>query len=140
VGEALAFHGQGLNERNGTLYLATDNIIDLVALASSDDGRTWKTRLRLEEISGIKSCVQATCEQSCEYLAGIKTFPPQICDARDAGAPDGGAKDASGDGQGGGGGGGCACAAAGRGPEAGAWSLLVLGGAGWRRRRRARRN
>ena len=137
VGEALAFHGQGLNERNGTLFLATDNIIDLVALASSDDGRAWKVRLRLEEISGIKSCVQATCAQACDYLAGLKTFPPETCDApADAGAPDGGAKDAATDGKVSGGGG-CGCTTAGDRSPSG-WVGLVLGVVGLARPRRRR--
>jgi len=149
AGEALAFHGQGLNERNGTLYLAADNIIDLVALVSSDDGRAWRVGLRLEEIAGIKPCVQAACADSCDLLAGLKTFRPETCQASvDGGAKDaasdgndaGSVPDAAGDGKDGGGGG-CACAAAGAnggqpwllGPSLGAVWLMRL------RRRRALR-
>ena len=141
MGEPLSFHGQGLNERGGTLYLATDNIIDLVALASSTDGRAWKVRLRLEEISGIKSCVQEACMASCDFLAGLKTFPPDTCVATvDGGSADGSSTDAVGEGKIGGGGGGCSCTASGVGGARVEWLVLAvalsLAVTRWRRRPR----
>ena len=78
--EALAYHAKGLAERDGTLFMATDNFKDLVALVSSNDGRSWKSLLRFDQISAIKSCVYATCRASCDLLGGLTIFPAQVCD------------------------------------------------------------
>ncbi|MES1172053.1 MAG: sialidase family protein, partial [Bacteroidota bacterium] len=78
--EPLAFHPAGLAERNGTLYVATNDYGDGFALASSSDGgRTWRPRLRFRDISGVKDCVRTSCQQDCDFLAGLKLFPPETC-------------------------------------------------------------
>jgi MYXO-CTERM domain-containing protein len=102
--EPLPFHGKGLAERDGTLFMATDNFQDLVALVSSEDGKNWKARMRFDQISAIKACVFASCRDSCDLLGGLTIFPPQTCDTAAETTP----KSA--------GSGGCGCAAA---PSAG---------------------
>jgi hypothetical protein len=123
--DSLLYHAKGLAERNGTLFMATDNFKDLVALVSSDDGQSWKSRMRFDQISAIKSCVYATCRASCDLLGGLTIFPAQVCDAMAKPAPTP-AKSA-----------GCSCTAAPLGAGlAGGWGLafaLVLAA---RRRRR----
>ena len=108
----LAFHGKGMSERGGTLFLATDNVIDLVALVSSPDGLSWRTRLRFEDISSIKGCVFASCRDACDLLLGTRIFSPDACsrssDAASGGR--GGGAGGAGGGSGGSGGGGCSCA------------------------------
>jgi len=84
--QSLPYHGKGLAERNGTLFMATDNTKDLVALVSSQDGESWKPRLRFDQISAIRECVQATCRGSCSQLGGL-IFPTQVCDATDKPVP-----------------------------------------------------
>jgi hypothetical protein len=78
--ESLAFHADGLGERNGTLYVVTKDLLDGFALASSQDGgKTWRPRLRLRDIAGVKDCVRVSCQQDCDFLAGVKLFPPETC-------------------------------------------------------------
>lgn len=114
---ALAFHGKGLAERDGTLFMATDNIKDLVALVSSDDGVAWKARMRFDQISAIKACVFATCRNACDLLGGLTIFPPETCDApSDGGTADSRPRDASAD-KTGAAAGGCSCATAGAPPR-----------------------
>jgi hypothetical protein len=149
--EALRYHGKGLAERDGTLFMATDNAIDLVALVSSTDGGMWTSRLRFEDISAIKGCVYATCRDACDSLLGNATiFSPEVCsrstDAMGGRTGSGGAGGAQGTGGAGGGGGGCAIdsseaarGSAGQGDARGglAFALLAgLVGIGWRRDRR----
>ncbi len=84
----LPFHPIGLAERNGTLFVATNNFLDGMGLVSSDDGgRSWTTRLRFQEIDGVKDCVRATCQLNCDFLAGIKLFPPEVCNPPDPPKP-----------------------------------------------------
>jgi len=109
----LAFHGKGLAERDGTLFMATDNYKDLVALVSSEDGVTWKPRMRFDQISAIRACVFATCQNACDLLGGLTIFPPQTCDApTDGGAGDASPRDAGAD-KPGSAPGGCGCSAGG---------------------------
>lgn len=122
--DALPYHAKGLAERDGTLFMATDNFKDLVALVSSTDGKSWKSRLRFDQISAVKSCVYAACRASCDRLGGMTVFPPQVCDAKETPPP------AAGKGSG------CSCAAVpagGLAPAAGLAFALLLAG---RRRRR----
>jgi len=123
--DALPYHAKGLAERNGTLFMATDNFQDLVALVSSDDGKSWKSRLRFDQISAIKSCVYAACQRSCGTLGGLTIFPLQVCDTKETPPPP--AKGA----------GGCSCAAAptgGRFAGGGGLALALLLAARSRRR------
>jgi len=122
---SLPYHAKGLAERNGTLFMATDNFKDLVALVSSDDGKSWKSRLRFDQISAIKSCVYATCRSSCDLLSGLTIFPAQVCDAMAKPTP------APAPGKGGG----CSCGAAPGGPALWAgWGLALVLGLALRRR------
>lgn len=132
--EPLHYHGKGLAERDGTLFMATDNAADLVALVSSTDGVTWASRLRFEDISAINGCVYASCRDGCDRLLGnAPIFSPAVCSrstdatgGRGAGVGSGGAPGTGGTGGGGGGGGGCAVEppAAARGPGGGGGDAL----------------
>lgn len=147
---ALGFHGKGLAERDGTLFMATDNAIDLVALVSSTDGVAWTSRLRFQDISSIKSCVYAICRDACDGVLGkAPIFSPEVC-SRSSDATGGrGAGGGPGTGGTGGGGSGCAVdpdAPVGglAGPCAGGKALAFaavayLFGSGRRRRRSSRR-
>lgn len=118
--DSLPYHAKGLAERNGTLFMATDNFKDLVALVSSDDGKSWKSRLRFDQISAIKSCVYASCRASCDLLGGLTIFPSQVCDTMAKPAPKGG---------------GCSCTAAPAGGVSGLWAAAAFALAVCRRRR-----
>lgn len=153
--EPLRYHGKGLAERDGTLFMATDNAIDLVALVSSADGVTWTSRLRFEDIVAIKGCVYATCRDACNYLLdSANIFSADVC-SRSADATGGrgggglGSGGAPGTGAAGGGSGGCGCAvdtpagAHGRAGRGDARAALVFAAAAWvfgagRRRSRPR--
>jgi len=128
--DPLPYHAKGLAERNGTLFMATDNFKDLVALVSSDDGRSWKALLRFDQISAIKACVYATCRASCELLQGLTIFPAAVCDTMEKPPP---APPT---------GGGCSCTMFPR-RQAGwaGWGGVIVLALVWRRRRRrAQRN
>jgi hypothetical protein len=108
--EPLPFHAMGLAQRAGTLFVAADDFQDGFALASSDDrGRTWIPRLRFRDITSVKDCVSFSCQADCDYLAGVKLFPPEVCNpssSPDAGDPP---SDAAGSERGVETGAGCAC-------------------------------
>jgi hypothetical protein len=129
---------QALAERDGMLYLAGDNFMDGWALAvSSDEGLSLQPLVRYDQVSAVKACAAAACQDSCDEQAGRKIWAPEVCNPlpADAGvdaAVDGGqpAKPASG----------CGCSAAAPG---GAVGVAVLGvalitglGSAARRRRR----
>jgi photosystem II stability/assembly factor-like uncharacterized protein len=78
--QPLSFHPAGLAQRDGTFYVATNDFLDGFALASSiDRGQTWTPRLRFRDIAGTKDCVRASCQDDCDYLAGVNLFPPETC-------------------------------------------------------------
>jgi hypothetical protein len=129
---------RALGERAGTLYLAGDNYMDGWALAaSSDEGRTLQPLVRYEQVSGVKACVMAACQDSCDEQAGRRIWGPEVCNPlpADAGA-DGGkpAKPPSGCG--------CSAAAPGRGIGVVVVALVVAAamarGSAARGRRRGR--
>jgi hypothetical protein len=128
---------RALAERAGTLYLAGSNYTDGWALAvSGDEGRTLQPILRYDQVSAVKPCVAAACQDLCDEQAGRQIWSPQVCNPLpldagvDAGPP---AKPPSG----------CGCGAAAQ-PraEGGAAALLIaataLGSAARRRRRGTR--
>ena len=121
--DSLPYHAKGLAERNGTLFMATDNFKDLVALVSSADGKSWKSRLRFDQISAIKPCVYASCRASCDLLAGLTIFPSQVCDTMAKPAPPPSKA------------GGCSCTAAPAGDVPGLWAAAAFALAVCRRRR-----
>jgi hypothetical protein len=127
---------RALAERSGTLYLAGSNYTDGWALAvSSDDGRTLQPILRYDQVSAVKACVAAVCQDVCDEQAGRQIWAPEVCNPLpdagvDAGPP---AKPASG----------CGCGAApgrpaGRRLAALIVALTALGSAARRRRRGTR--
>lgn len=62
-----------LAQRDGLLYAAADNFADGYALgASSDEGTTWRSVVRFDQIASIMGCLQTNpqCQASCEALAG----------------------------------------------------------------------
>ena len=62
---------RALGERDGTLYLAGSNYMDGWALAvSSDEGRTIQPIARYDQVSAVKACVAAVCQELCDEQAG----------------------------------------------------------------------
>jgi hypothetical protein len=125
-----------LAERAGMLTLAGSNYEDGWALAvSSDEGRTLQPILRYDQVSAVKACVAAACQDLCDEQAGRKIWAPEVCNPLpdagvDAGPP---AKPPSG----------CGCGAApptrpGRGLAGLIVALTALGSAATRRRRGTR--
>ena len=126
---------RALGERAGVLYLAGSNYVDGWALAlSNDEGRTLQPLMRYDQVSAVKACVAAACQDLCDEQAGRKIWAPEVCNPLpadggvDAGRPP--AKPSSG----------CGCGAA-PGSDAGAGvafllvALRALGSAVRRRRR-----
>jgi len=125
---------RALAERAGTLYLAGDNYMDGWALATSgDEGRTIQPLARYDQVSAMKACVAAACQDLCDEQAGRKIWSPAVCNptANDAGA-DGGAPPKTSSG--------CGCSAGSSGGAIGGAALLLasamgLGSAATGRRR-----
>jgi hypothetical protein len=102
--------------------------------------------MRFDQISAIRACVFATCQNACDLLGGLTIFPPQTCDApTDGGAGDARPRDAGVD-KPGSASGGCGCSAGGasarsaaegqaQGLGAGTGLLAVAFGVASRRRR-----
>jgi hypothetical protein len=135
---------RALAERDGRLYLAGSNYSDGWALAvSTDEGRTIQPVARYDQVSAVRPCVAAVCQDLCDEQAGRRIWAPEVCNPSPL---DGGSGDA---GDGGGDAGpppkapsGCGCSTATPGADAGvAIALLVLVTArrsAARRRRRGR--
>lgn len=87
---------RALAERQGKLFAAADNFKDGFALAvSTDEGATFKPLMSFAQVTRIKPCAQAICQESCGSLAGVELWSPAVCEP--AGRGDGGG-DAGGDG------------------------------------------
>ena len=110
---------RALGERAGTLFLAGDNYMDGWALATSaDEGRTIQPLARYDQVSAVKACVAAICQELCDEQAGRRIWAPEVCNPSpegdggvDAGPPTGSD--------------GCGCGAAPRRGGAGIALLLV---------------
>lgn len=143
-----------LAERHGKLYVAANNYDDGYAIAESEDeGLTLRPLMAFGQVTAMKRCTAAVCEETCAYYAGIELWPQTVC-RWDAGPPeperdgaadgeDAGVRDATPetrDGQTAGASGGCGCGVAGSGPH---WTSLLLvslaGIVGRERRRRSAR-
>ena len=62
---------RALAERDGTLYLAGSNYSDGWALAvSTDEGRTIQPIARYDQVSAVRPCVAAVCQDLCDEQAG----------------------------------------------------------------------
>jgi len=125
---------RALAEREGKLYLAGSNYMDGWALAvSSDEGRTLQPIARYDQISRVKACVAAVCQDLCDEQAGRKLWGPEVCNPtlRDGGADAGPPPPSSS---------GCGCSTAAPRGAVGTCALIALAvalrGAARRRRRR----
>jgi len=125
-------HVRALAERDGKLYAAAENFLDMFAAGvSTDEGVTWRPILTYNQVKRIKPCVQDVCQDVCDNLAGLTLWPQSVCGDVDAGStpvtmPNSG----------------CGCRAAGENPGGGAEMASVLAAVAaavaLARRRRAR--
>jgi len=124
-----------LAERGGVLYLAGENYQEngWALAVSTDEGQTLQPIARYDQVSAVKACVAAACQDSCDEQAGRHIWAPEVCNPTpaDAGADAGHAPKPSS---------GCGCEAAGApgGREIAvlcALAFTVLGSAARRRRR-----
>jgi len=124
---------RALAERDGTLYLAGSNYVDGWALATStDEGRTLQPRMSYDQVSAVKTCVAAACQDSCDEQAGRGVWVADVCNPSADGGADAGPppKPSSG----------CGCsAAASRGGSVAILVGALATGSAARRRRRGRR-
>ena len=80
---------RALAERGGRLYLAGSNYSDGWALAVSDDeGQTLQPIASYAEVSAVRACVAAVCQDSCDEQAGRGIWEADVCYPAD---PDAGA-------------------------------------------------
>jgi hypothetical protein len=71
---------RALAERAGTLWIAGSNYTDGWALAlSNDEGRTIQPIMRYDQVSAVKACVTAACQELCDEQAGRKIWAPEVC-------------------------------------------------------------
>jgi len=72
---------RALAERDGKLFAAGDNFKDGFALAvSTDEGRSFKPLMVFEQVSRIKPCAQAICQEGCVSRAGVMLWSPAVCE------------------------------------------------------------
>jgi hypothetical protein len=127
---------RAIAERAGTLYLAGNNYMDGWALATStDEGQTLQPIARYDQVSAVKACAVAACQDLCDEQAGRRIWPAEVCNPSADGGADGGpppAKESSG----------CGCTTAP--PRGGLWIAVLLAAlttalrSAARRRRRGR--
>jgi hypothetical protein len=110
---------RALAERNGTLYLAGSNYMDGWALAAStDEGRTLQPIARYDQVSAVKACAVAACQDLCDEQAGRRIWGAEVCNPLGDGGVDGGPPPPTGSS-------GCGCGTAA--PRGGLWvAVLVL--------------
>ncbi len=73
-------HLRALAERDGNLYAAADNFLDMFAAGvSTDEGATWTPLLTYDQVKRVKPCVQSTCQDVCDNLAGLTLWPQEVC-------------------------------------------------------------
>jgi hypothetical protein len=125
-----------LAQRDGVLYAAADNFADGYALgASSDEGTTWRSVVRFDQIASIMGCLQTNpqCQASCEALAGKglgssgQIWDEAVCTAGAAPSGSGGAGAATG--AAGAGAGGAAASSAGGGHDSSGGGCALAPGA-----------
>ena len=82
---------RALAERDGKLFAAGDNFKDGFAVAvSTDEGRSLTPLMAFDQVTRIKPCSEATCQDDCNSQAGINLWSPEVCEP-------GGRRDAGGD-------------------------------------------
>lgn len=81
-------HLRALAERDGKLYAAADNFLDLFAAGvSTDEGLTWKPLLTYDQVKRVKACVKDACQTTCQNMALLTLWPASVCgDDTDAGS------------------------------------------------------
>jgi hypothetical protein len=125
-------HVRALAERDGNLYAAAHNFLDMFAVGvSTDEGVTWKPVLTYDQVKRVKACVQNVCQDVCDNLAGLTLWPQSVCGDVDAGSTPVPTPKS-----------GCGCHAAGDGAADGgglASALNALAAGAWLARRRRRR-
>jgi hypothetical protein len=123
---------RALGVRGDKLYAVADNFRDGFAVGvSTDEGMTFQPLLTFGQVMGIKPCVSAVCQDSCDNLALIGLWSPDtVCGG--AARPDGGGTPPPASK------GGCGCDLAGGGARGSglALAVVVTVAAGRRRRRR----
>jgi hypothetical protein len=90
-------HPRSLAERAGKLYLANDSLADeQVISVSEDEGQTWKTLMKLDQVVAANNCpgARSLCTTACRTLQSRNVFQPAACAPLGAAAPDAGAPDA----------------------------------------------
>jgi hypothetical protein len=84
----------GLAENSGTLFAATDNFTDKLALAVSQDGQQnggqgggspWKGILSFDKISSVQGCLLSLCQSDCQKKAELGLFVPAVCTSTSGG-------------------------------------------------------
>ncbi len=108
-------HLRALAERDGKLYAAADNFLDMFAAGvSTDEGATWKPLLTYDQVKRVKACVQNVCQDVCDNLAGLTLWPQSVCGDADAGSTPMTTPKS-----------GCGCRAAGDGGGGGGWRACI---------------
>jgi hypothetical protein len=75
-------HLRALAERDGKLFVATDDTADGYALGVSTDlGLTFQPLMRFVDVGAIASCVRASCKAACLAEAAINLWPAAMCSA-----------------------------------------------------------
>jgi len=73
-------HLRALAERDGKLYAAADNVLDLFAAGvSTDEGLTWKPLLTFDQVKRVKPCVKDLCQDTCETMFLLSQWPESVC-------------------------------------------------------------
>jgi len=86
-------HINGLAERGGVFYAATDPGKDGFAEATStDDGVTWQRGLNYLDVQAIAPCLKASCQSDCTLWVGQGLWEAAVCSA-DPTPTDGGGAD-----------------------------------------------
>lgn len=81
-------HLRALAERDGKLYAAADNVLDMFAAGvSTDEGLTWSPLLTYNQVKRIKPCVKDACQDTCQTMYMLMQWPQSVCgDVPDAGS------------------------------------------------------
>lgn len=80
----------GLSERAGLVYAATDNFADGYAIGTSaDEGTTWQPLLAYADVQQIAPCLATTCAYTCATEASLSVWPESVCSAVSTGGTGG---------------------------------------------------
>jgi photosystem II stability/assembly factor-like uncharacterized protein len=79
----------GLAQRGSTLYGAGQAGETFAVGTSTDEGTSWKTLMRYNQVAAIDSCVKATCQDVCQAEADLGLWDQAVCAASAPPRPDG---------------------------------------------------